>query len=77
MGYSDVKLTTPGAVSTLPPVSRVEGDWVLFHPVYTPDEVKAVEVCSSNFLILRQYLIGSRFYTEILQLFQMRLRTGW
>lgn len=23
---------------------QINGDWVLFHPVYTPDELKAVEV---------------------------------
>ncbi|KAI9509185.1 alternative oxidase-domain-containing protein, partial [Russula earlei] len=26
------------------PTQNVNGDWVLFHPVYTPDELKAVEV---------------------------------
>ena len=25
-------------------VEEIKGDWVLFHPVYTPDELKAVEV---------------------------------
>ena len=35
-------LTQYSAVSTVPP--PVRGDWVLFHPVYTPDELKAVEV---------------------------------
>ncbi|EDR13811.1 uncharacterized protein LACBIDRAFT_309224 [Laccaria bicolor S238N-H82] len=35
-------LTTPDAVSTLP--TMVRGDWVLFHPVYSPDELRAVEV---------------------------------
>ncbi|THH30716.1 hypothetical protein EUX98_g3451 [Antrodiella citrinella] len=25
-------------------MAEVKGDWVLFHPVYTPDEMKAVEV---------------------------------
>jgi hypothetical protein len=29
----------------LPPASSIlKGDWVLFHPVYTPEELKAVEV---------------------------------
>ena len=37
------QLTRPDAVSTVPPTVR--GDWMLFHPVYTPEEVKAVEVC--------------------------------
>lgn len=35
-------LTTHDAVSTLPVLVR--GDWVLFHPVYSPEELKAVEV---------------------------------
>ncbi|KAG2151385.1 AOX, alternative oxidase mitochondrial precursor [Suillus clintonianus] len=35
-------LTTPDAVSTLPTIVR--GDWVLFHPVYSQEEIKAVEV---------------------------------
>ncbi|KAJ7674062.1 alternative oxidase-domain-containing protein [Mycena polygramma] len=35
-------LTKPDAVSTVP--TMVRGDWVLFHPVYTPEEVKAVHV---------------------------------
>ncbi|KAF9007667.1 alternative oxidase [Hymenopellis radicata] len=34
------QLTEPGASSTLP----MHGDWVLFHPVYTPEELKSVEV---------------------------------
>ena len=28
----------------LPASSVLRGDWVLFHPVYTPEELKAVEV---------------------------------
>ncbi|KAF8158328.1 mitochondrial alternative oxidase [Crassisporium funariophilum] len=35
-------LTKPDAVSTVPVMVR--GDWVLFHPVYSPDELTAVEV---------------------------------
>ncbi|KAG1742397.1 AOX, alternative oxidase mitochondrial precursor [Suillus paluster] len=35
-------LTTPDAVRTLPTIVR--GDWVLFHPVYSQEEIKAVEV---------------------------------
>jgi hypothetical protein len=42
-------LTTPDAVSTLPTIIR--GDWVLFHPVYSPEELKAVEVLSTTFSI--------------------------
>ncbi|KAF7325161.1 Alternative oxidase [Mycena kentingensis (nom. inval.)] len=34
-------LTTHNAASTVP---HMRGDWVLFHPVYTSDELKAVEV---------------------------------
>jgi len=40
----DDALTTSSAVSTVPSSRMVRGDWVLFHPVYTPEEVKAVEV---------------------------------
>ncbi|KAJ7779350.1 alternative oxidase [Mycena maculata] len=36
------QLTQPGAESTVP--TMVRGDWVLFHPMYTPEEMKAVEV---------------------------------
>ncbi|KAJ7207820.1 AOX, alternative oxidase mitochondrial precursor [Mycena pura] len=36
------RLSTPDAVSTVP--TMVRGDWVLFHPVYTTAEMKAVEV---------------------------------
>ncbi|KAF9013460.1 alternative oxidase [Cyathus striatus] len=36
------ELTKPDAVSTIP--QMVRGDWVLFHPVYTQDELKAVQV---------------------------------
>ncbi|EAU86252.1 mitochondrial alternative oxidase [Coprinopsis cinerea okayama7 len=35
-------LTTESAVSTVP--TMVRGDWVLFHPVYSSEELKAVEV---------------------------------
>jgi hypothetical protein len=37
-------LTKEDGVSTVP--TMVRGDWVLFHPVYTPEELKAVEVHS-------------------------------
>ncbi|KAF8895413.1 alternative oxidase [Infundibulicybe gibba] len=36
------QLTVPNAASTVP--AKVHGDWVLFHPVYTPEELKSVEV---------------------------------
>ncbi|KAJ7140091.1 AOX, alternative oxidase mitochondrial precursor [Mycena crocata] len=39
---STSQLTKPDAVSTVP--TMVRGDWVLFHPVYSPEELKAVEV---------------------------------
>ncbi|KJA24062.1 hypothetical protein HYPSUDRAFT_39201 [Hypholoma sublateritium FD-334 SS-4] len=35
-------LTKHDAVSTVP--GLVRGDWVLFHPVYSPEELRAVEV---------------------------------
>lgn len=33
-------LTTPDVVS-----ETMTGDWVLFHPVYTAEELRAVQVC--------------------------------
>lgn len=36
------QLTKADAVSTVP--TMVRGDWVLFHPVYTQEELKSVEV---------------------------------
>jgi hypothetical protein len=39
---SSPALTKPDEVSTVP--TMVRGDWVLFHPVYTPEELKDVEV---------------------------------
>lgn len=38
---SSSPLTRVDAVSTVP---TMQGDWVLFHPVYTREEIKAVEV---------------------------------
>jgi len=35
-------VTQPDAVSTVP--TMVRGDWVLFHPVYTEEELRGVEV---------------------------------
>jgi len=43
-------ITQPGAVSTVP--TMVRGDWVLFHPVYTPEELRAVEVREPFKLVL-------------------------
>ena len=41
-------LTQVDAVSTLP--QEVRGDWVLFHPVYSQEEMESVEVhCISSF----------------------------
>jgi len=40
-------LTKADGVSTVP--TMIRGDWVLFHPVYTPEELKAVEACCSLF----------------------------
>ncbi|KAJ7347869.1 AOX, alternative oxidase mitochondrial precursor [Mycena albidolilacea] len=39
---STSQLKKPDAVSTVP--TMVRGDWVLFHPVYTPEEMRAVQV---------------------------------
>jgi hypothetical protein len=38
------QLTRHDAVSTVPAPEMVRGDWVLFHPVYSQAELKAVEV---------------------------------
>ncbi|PPQ72300.1 hypothetical protein CVT26_007131 [Gymnopilus dilepis] len=40
--HTPSQLTKPDAVSTVP--EMVRGDWVLFHPVYSTDELKAVRV---------------------------------
>ncbi|PFH53943.1 hypothetical protein AMATHDRAFT_739 [Amanita thiersii Skay4041] len=40
-GNINSQLTKPDAVSTVP---TMRGEWSLFHPVYTSEEVKAVEV---------------------------------
>ena len=40
-------LNNGGVGDLLPPPSttqHINGDWVLFHPVYSPEELKAVEV---------------------------------
>ena len=47
-GGNESQLTKPDAVSTVP--STIRGDWVLFHPVYTQEELKAVEVCLARLL---------------------------
>ncbi|PSR83891.1 hypothetical protein PHLCEN_2v5600 [Hermanssonia centrifuga] len=39
---SDALLTKADVVSVIPAI--VKGDWVLFHPVYSPEELRAVEV---------------------------------
>lgn len=31
---------------------NIKGDWVLFHPVYTHDELRSVEVCICRSLML-------------------------
>lgn len=33
-------------------ITPVKGDWVLFHPVYTPEELKSVEVNISSLVNL-------------------------
>lgn len=39
----------PGeVVNTSVPSSEVRGDWVLFHPVYSREELHSVEVSSTN-----------------------------
>lgn len=37
-------LTKEDAVSTVP---EMKGDWVLFHPVYSPEELRSVEVSTA------------------------------
>lgn len=50
-------LTTPGPASTVP--TMVRGDWVLFHPVYSPEELKAVDVRKS-------FMFSQAFLTHLL-----------
>jgi hypothetical protein len=42
LAVSKKALTEPDAVSTVP--AEVRGDWVLFHPVYSPEELRSVEI---------------------------------
>lgn len=53
---SSSPLTKHDAVSTIP--DMVRGDWVLFHPVYQPAELKAVEV----YLLLPNPISGSYLF---------------
>ncbi len=46
---SDALLTKADVVSVIPAI--VKGDWVLFHPVYSPEELRAVEVVTMHFQI--------------------------
>jgi hypothetical protein len=43
-----------GEASTKPDIATgtpaIHGDWVLFHPVYTPEELRAVKVRGHNCL---------------------------
>lgn len=54
---SQESLTTPDVVSTTPPM--VHGDWVLFHPVYTSAELRAVQVRTHK----SRYVRGSSITT--------------
>ena len=55
-------LTKPDAISTVP--TMVRGDWVLFHPVYSVEELKSVEVCLENIQLLSvTYILLSLGFT--------------
>jgi len=60
---SSPALTKPDGVSTVP--TMVRGDWVLFHPVYTPEELKAVEVSALLSTFENILIEFYRFYTEM------------
>lgn len=65
---SSQALTKPDGVSTVP--TMVRGDWVLFHPVYTPEELKAVEVSFIvdiwyHTLIRNRLCVGMRRHSPI------------
>ena len=69
-------LTTHDATSTIPVMLR--GDWVLFHPVYQPDELKAVQVClfiSLNRPIRSYTYSHARFCIASQRLFQINSLT--
>lgn len=57
-------LTKQDGVSTVP--TMVRGDWVLFHPVYTAEELKSVEVSSKYLYICIRiiYMLDYRFCIE-------------
>ena len=40
----DMPPQTAAPVSAVPQPADIHGDWVLFHPVYTPEELRSVEV---------------------------------
>ena len=40
----DMPPQTAAPVTVVPPDNAIRGDWVLFHPVYTPEELRSVEV---------------------------------
>lgn len=54
-------LTHLDAVSTVP---EMKGDWVLFHPVYTNEEIKAVQVGLHAYLLCIQLTSGRRSFIE-------------
>ena len=48
----DKALTHPDSTSVQP---LIRGDWVLFHPVYSDEEIKAVKVCTQYTLRVPVY----------------------
>jgi hypothetical protein len=71
-----------GAGDVLPPPSttpQVNGDWVLFHPVYSPEELKAVEVSHGAAARLPNCHIffAYRFYIETRRGSLTSLRMDW
>lgn len=45
---SSEDLVPESGESVTEPDVKVLGDWVLFHPVYTEDELRAVKVCTAS-----------------------------
>lgn len=55
-------VTNPGEVSVASTVhSDVKGDWVLFHPVYSQEELRSVEVSLAFTFYLSQMIWSGEF----------------
>ena len=59
---------------------EIKGDWVLFHPVYSPEELTAVEVSSFGevrSLVGRNHTFAYRFYIQHPRSFRTSLLIRW